>query len=335
MKATGMAFWACRPCTAYSQGITRKIRQVETRVEQIAASVEEVKDNVKENKQEMTTISEKVKKVEETVSKMAETSSDFVFQELREREARRLNLVLYGVQECNLGGATGKDRQKWDIDQAVKICGALDLNYDSDTFKFCRRVGPTGEGPRPVVLGFFTEMEKSMVMRRAKRLLESADYSEVSVTQDLTNKQRKEERELWTQAEERNQNRSEAELQKNLEWAVVGARGEKRLILQTSRPPPNNNNSGVRGRRGRGQRAWRPQQGRGRPLTGGNTQPQGPRVGQPTRPIGQEEEMPLEVEDLEEEREEGETATQPPAGRITTKRKAAAAAEGQPLDKRQ
>ena len=91
------------------------------------------------------------------------------------------------------GGATGKDRQKWDIDQAEKICGALDLNYDSDTFKFCRRVGPAGEGPRPMVLGFFTEMEKSMVVRRAKRLADNADYSEVSVTQDLTKKQRKEE----------------------------------------------------------------------------------------------------------------------------------------------
>lgn len=261
------------------------------------------------------------------MDKMAEISSDYVFEEIREREARRLNLVLYGVPECTQEGATGKDRQKWDMDQAVNICKILDLNYESDTFKFCRRVGPAGEGPRPMVLGFYTEMEKSMVLRRAKRLTTSSDYSEVSVAQDLTKRQRKEERDLWPQAEERNQRRTEAEVQKNLVWAVVGARGEKRLVLQPSRPPPNNNN-GTGWRRGRGQRGWRLPAGRGAPLSGGNTQPQGRRGDQARRAEGTEEEMddedPVEVE---------EEVANPTAGR--GKRKAAAAPEGQPLDKRQ
>ncbi len=313
----------------------RKIKQVETKVDQLMDNVEEMKEAVKENKQEMNKVSDRVKKVEEQVGKLAEDSTDQVFEELREREARRLNLVFYGLQECAQEGATGRARQDWDIELCINICKALDLDYERDTFKFCRRVGPTGEGPHPLVVGFFTEMEKSMIVRRSKRLKDS-EYRDVSVANDLTKRQRKEEKNLWAEVECRNNGRTADQIQKNLAWMVVGARGERRVVLQPSRP-------GLSSHRGRGRGGTRTGMipvTRAGQLTGGNAQPltnsgQGLRrtAARVRRPEGGEEEEELpQMEEGEQEEDEEETAA-PLMARGPTKRKAALAPEGQPLDK--
>ncbi len=246
VKNTGMAYWACRPCQSYAQGITKKMRGVEKKVDEVVANVEEVQKDLTVVKSGLEKISEKVKKVEEATTTVTENSNKVVFQELREREARRNNLVLHGVQECDQAAATGKDRQAWDFDKCCAICQELGLSFDRDTFKFCRRVGVAVEGPRALIVGFYTEMEKSMLLRKAKNLSETS-FSEVTVAPDLTKQQRKEERELWEELDTRNSGRTEEQVQKNLEWAVVGSRGERRLVLQPSRPPLPRRGRGARG----------------------------------------------------------------------------------------
>ncbi len=324
-----MAFWACRLCTAYSQGITRKVKQVEVKVDQLADSVEEVRGSVKEAKEELAKVNEKMNKVEEKVVQATERGSDQVFEELRDREARRLNLVLHGVPECEQEAATGRERQSWDKEQCLKLCQAQGLDYDSETIKFCRRVGAVGDGPRPLVVGFFTDMERSMVLRRVSRL-EGTDYSEVKIAPDLTKRQRREERDLWEEQENRNKNRTEEQIQKNLVWAVVGARGEKRLIMQPARSGPQQ----MRGRaRGRGRP---PATGPGRPPNNPGSSVRGrggagARGGarQAARSASQLGESPRQAEEMDSA-PEMETEQLAPG----QKRKAAAGPEGQPQEKR-
>ena len=177
-------------------------------------------------------------------------SNSVVFQELRERETRKHNLVLQGVPECDQPASTGKERQIWDFNKCEEICQELGLSLNREAFKFCRRVGAVTEGPRPLIVGFYTEMERSLLLRKAKCLAETS-YSEVTVAPDLTKRQRQEERELWDKGARKNENRSAEQLLKNLEWAVVGPRGEKKLLLQPSRPPlpMRGRGAGVRGGR--------------------------------------------------------------------------------------
>ncbi len=85
VKNTGMAYWACRPCTAYSQGITRKMRQVESKVEGLVITVDEVKGGLEEVKDEVKKVKDKVTKVEEKIAEATEKNNDIVFEELRER----------------------------------------------------------------------------------------------------------------------------------------------------------------------------------------------------------------------------------------------------------
>ena len=57
----------------------------------------------------------------------------------------------------------------------------------------------------------------------------------VTIVPDLTKTQRKGEMRLREEAERRNQDLTEEERERNLQWIVVGSRGEKRIIKGTER----------------------------------------------------------------------------------------------------
>ncbi len=319
VKNTGVAFWACRPCTNFAQGITRKVRDMHSNIERIDSEVKEVRSDMQSVKSELTSVNNSVKQVVESATKVVEDNNKVIFDELREREARRLNVVLRGVQEHAGDQATGKERQAWDISQCIQICRALDLTYAEEDFKFCRRVGVSEDGPRALILGFYTETEKGMLMRRPKRLPDTR----VRVAQDLTQEQ----------------------IQKNLAWMVVGARGEKRLVLLPRRPEGQQVRQQPRGQpRGRG----RPAKGRG-----AVTRPPPPReqilqqqaLIQTIRTGDQEWALrgnhQRSNEEIEVEENDGEQVEQDTAGPTTgaaadtrKRKQPAAGLEGQPAEKR-
>jgi Pyruvate/2-oxoacid:ferredoxin oxidoreductase delta subunit len=55
-KNTGLAYWACRPCTVYAQGMNHQLREMEKRLD----SVEEAN---KKNDKNITQVKKKVKKL--------------------------------------------------------------------------------------------------------------------------------------------------------------------------------------------------------------------------------------------------------------------------------
>lgn len=61
------------------------------------------------------------------------------------------------------------------------------------------------------------------------------DLETVSVAADLTREQRREEADLVKEAEKRNEERNEEDKSKNLQWLVVGRKGEKRLLKGVDR----------------------------------------------------------------------------------------------------
>ena len=316
------------------------MKELDVKVTGLQEEVKATQVNIQGVQSGLKQVESKVKKMEDNAMKAVEDNNNVIFEELREREARRLNVVLLGVPEHADQAAPGKDKQVWDRDLCVKICRSLELDFSEEVFKFFRRVGAAEEGPRPLVAGFYTEMERSMLLRRAKKL-ENTEFKEVRVAPDLTKRQRKEERDLWAESEERNKNRTEEQRSKNLVWAVVGARGEKRLLLQPSRPGTQQ----VRGtRRGRGRPPLSTRPGRSdgqqqllhtlraRGGLGGSS-----RGRTAARPLssgseGEESETMGSAAEGESDPVDQETAV-PPLSGGSQKRKAGAALEGQPPDK--
>ena len=216
----------------------------------------------------MENIRTELKKKDDKTEKLIKQGEHSVYEEMRERETRRLNVVFFGIPELEERGATGQEKLDWDKQSCCNVFNALEVDLGDKSIKFCRRVGEKGDRPRPVVMGFWTEAERALLLRNVKRL-EKTMFSDIGVAPDLTKIQREEEKEMQKEAERRTAQLSEEDKAKNLQWLVVGNRGEKRFVKAVPRdPPPRRGGMTARGRGTRGTRGG----ARGR-TTGANSTP--------------------------------------------------------------
>jgi hypothetical protein len=282
-----------------------KLMAVNQTVETNTAKITGVEDKVKE-------VSRKLEERDDKMEKVVKQTEFNIYEELKERDNRKTNLIIYGVGELSDTGCTGKDRLDWDKKSCDNIFRALELDVKAEDLKFCRRVGEKKAEPRPLVIGFYTEMERAQLLRVAKKL-DKTNYCDVNISADLTKRQREEEKDMKKEAERRNTQLTETDKAKNLEWILVGARGEKRLIKTVPREPVQRT-AEVRGRRGqpRGTRGGTARGGlsRGGVASGSNSLPISRREARdPERELetGSEEEEETEPESgMEVEEETGE-----------------------------
>jgi hypothetical protein len=176
----------------------------------------------------------------------------------------------------------GRRRMENDKKKLDDIFTILDVSVAAENdVEFCRRAGERSDRPRPLIVGFYMEWSKEIVLKHAKRLINS-NMSEVTIVPDLTEKQRKAEKELEGEAARKNREElSEDDVSKNLIWKVVGKKGQKRLLKGY-----NNNSEGgewtqVRGahrpglaRAGTGRGGWTRGGGAATPVLGVQLLPQ-------------------------------------------------------------
>jgi len=251
IKITGSTCWACRPCTAYAHGITRRMKEIEGKLDTVEKKVEENSKDVKGLSKKVEKVEEEMKKKDDKVEQAVREAEFRMSEEMREREARKKNIVLHAVGEDRNEKSTGKDRQEWDRKSCYNVFRAMGITVNEDAVRFCRRVGEKKGEPRPLVCGFWDEMDRNKVIRNARKL-EGTDFATVSVCPDLTKKQREEEADMRKEADRRNEeDLTDDDLTKNLRWAAVGDRGQKFLVKTMARE-----------QRGRGGGRWRGGEGR-------------------------------------------------------------------------
>jgi hypothetical protein len=151
-------------------------------------------------------------------------------EEMRERDIRRKNVVMHRVGEAGENVRSIEERKNWDLRSCDNIFRVLNLDMSSENaVKFCRRVGEKGDGPRPLIVGLKREWQKEDLLEAAKNL-RNTQFSETVIIPDLTQEQRREEAEMNNEVERRNRDLTQEDRAKNVEWMVVGARGERRMV---------------------------------------------------------------------------------------------------------
>jgi hypothetical protein len=136
--------------------------------------------------------------------------------------------LIHGLAEAN--ATEGWRRMESDKKGLNDIFTVLDINIVAETdVEFCRRVGERRDRDRPLVVGFFTDWARSTLLKNCRFLVET-ELSNISIVPDLTEKQRKMERKIVAEAEKRNGELSNEDRAKNLQWKMVGKKGQRRLI---------------------------------------------------------------------------------------------------------
>jgi hypothetical protein len=162
-----------------------------------------------------------VEKEKERVEKRMERCETSMLEEMNLRDEKRKNVVIYGMEEAV--DVEGWKRMEADKKKLNDLFTILDINVSVETdMEFCRRIGERSDRARPLVVGFYTEWAKSVLLKNCKYLADS-EMAHLSISNDLTEKQRKLEKELIAEAERRNVEELTADdKSKNLEWRVVG-----------------------------------------------------------------------------------------------------------------
>ena len=252
-KEVGQAYWACRSCMSFNTKWNKQMREVSKRQETTEANVAENSEKIEEVRRVTEELRKELKEQAKRTEGIQERNDTALDKELREREARRLNLVIHGLPEPEENIKEPKARMEQDKMEIEKLFVAMKARTRYHAIRFCRRIGERGGDPRPLVIGVYSEDEKRHLLEKAKELLYTS-YEHVTLVPDMTKSQRRGEQKLRQEADLRNTQLSDEDRSKNLKWLVVGKRGEKRLIKGVER-------EGQWGRheRERGSGGWNPQ----------------------------------------------------------------------------
>lgn len=286
-EISGRHFWACEGCTSAFSNLTKRMTVFEKDMAELKLTVNNNKESIKE-------VSEKVDKVTETVKedmkKRKDQNCDLIAEatkkmsaELRERESRKNNLVLYGLWEPPQE-VKGRDRKEGDLESVGDLFEAMSARVDvKEDIKFSYRLGPLTDkvydDPRPMCIGFHKTEVKDMLLMKAKNISKTQHFYNVSMAPDLTAQQRAEDKALVKEAEDKNKAMSEED-QENWIFRCIGPKGQRTIarlrVDQGGRGPPRTGRGPARETPAyRGRPRQRPPQET--PFTGGNSEPMRPR----------------------------------------------------------
>ena len=259
IKETGTAFWACRSCVSFANTfgakVNEKLKQMDKRVDALQEKVQANTGGLEEVQEKVDTVEKRMEKLEKRTEEREASEDDGMFEELRAREAIRRNLVIYGLEEPDQ--AEGKDRMEADKNKCENIFATIGSKARRADIRFCRRLGERGEDARPLLLGMTSETVKCEILGRAREL-QNTDYQHIGIGPDQTKKQKQAEIKLTEEANRMNREElTDQDKAKNLKWAVIGPRGEKRIVKMADREKEGTRGGpSVRGVRGRGRGTW-------------------------------------------------------------------------------
>ena len=114
-KYGGTGFsWNCGSCLASAARLEVVVKAFEGRIQQVESKMERTDGAVKELDRKVENLSEKLSRRDENIERRVKDGENSVLEEMREREARRLNVVVHKLREMDGERATGKERQEWD-----------------------------------------------------------------------------------------------------------------------------------------------------------------------------------------------------------------------------
>lgn len=224
-ESTGCHIWTCSGCGI---GMSKIYKMVQSQGIQIAGIKQEVTKNtsdIADNRSQVENLNKEVANLKITTNN---SSSDSALAEIDDREARKLNLIIHGIEDDTSENA--EDRKKADQDIVSKIFKVLEVDTNNRSVKFVARLGEKSqEDNRPIKIGLRSNDMKEHILENCWRLADSA-YDHVSISPDLTQKQRRHDAKMRDDMKKQNEELTDEDKSKNLQWKLVGNPGQKKLI---------------------------------------------------------------------------------------------------------
>ena len=227
----GHCVYMCKSCHISQKKTNSALNALDKRVTAVEEKNAAQDNEIAAVKTQVNDIKKHVDEFGKNKDKSRQESEFAVYQELRDREGRKSNVVIHSLLEPGADIVEPEARKSKDMDGLAGLFSEIGATVDvKRDVMFAKRLGARGEGARPLLVGFNNMESRDSVLDKAKNLADmDEDMQRISIIRDLTQKQRDEEEWLRTEAERKNGLLSPDDAE-NWMWRVVGPRGQRRLI---------------------------------------------------------------------------------------------------------
>ena len=219
----------------------KRLDAMEQRLEKSELENKALKEKIEKTEAQTDQVRSKMGKMEKEIETGMETAKkevkEEVSTEMKEREERANNVVVYGLKES--GKEEAKDRTEDDNEKIKEMMEEIGVEARGKVevkFRAGRKV-ENGK-PRPVIVRVEDEETREQLLQHARRLARKDDWKNVFLSPDLTWKQReearKEEKKLREEADKKTE-QAKNEGRTDERWTVVGRRGKRRVVRWENR----------------------------------------------------------------------------------------------------
>ena len=231
---------SCRKLAAKLNGSVKALEQRMTAIEERLKTVELERDALKQQVEKTDNKADQVKEgigriekeIEEGMEKAKNEVKEEVGNEMKEREARSGNVVLYGIVEKEEEDV--EKRKEAELGTVKEVARDIGVELKGEV-KVKFRAGKreeTRERPRPLIVTIEDKESREKLLNEARKLARSEKWKTVYVSRDLTWKQRDEARKEEQRLRELGERRTEEAKKEGRKgkYVVVGRRGSRRLV---------------------------------------------------------------------------------------------------------
>lgn len=173
------------------------------------------------------------KEIESGMEKAKTEMTQEMAKEMREREGRSENIVLYGVTESKKENKEERDEE--DLGKVKEMAKEIGVEIKGEVglkFRAGKKKEEENAAPRPLIVRIADEETREKILEQARFLAKRDGWDKVYVAPDMTWKQREEAKKEETEMKEEAERKTEEAKKegKKGKFAVIGRRGKKRMV---------------------------------------------------------------------------------------------------------
>ncbi len=221
-KGKSRVHWYCNTCDIVTNDWMRSMSTLHANQQQLEVRVNKLEEKVdkKADKEDVEEIKNKVEGLEEKINSTQENgpgnpqpststgegTTMEVIKEMKDQEDRMRNIIFFNIPESN--SSDMNDRTKHDKEEVKELTKFCNATIKKDDMIKAIRLGkkPTSNKPRPLLieLNANSEDKKKALFKNLSKLQNApAKYKSISVQNDLTQKQREQEKLLREEAKKK------------------------------------------------------------------------------------------------------------------------------------
>ena len=219
--------WTCNKCGIIMKKLNGRMADLEKSVTTVKADIKTVQTKQTETDKVVDEIKQEVKSLSGKVDNNCGNVKASVMAEVNNRELRKLNLIIYGLNEQTPDGAESREvtmeRDRAALDKLLSRMN-LEPSLVNESIKYRRRLGKREAGrTRPLLISFADIETRNAVVENVPELT-SSDHRHVKIRPDLTQMQREDDSKLIKEVSDLNETKPKDELG-DYRWRVVGPPG--------------------------------------------------------------------------------------------------------------